>query len=341
MPEDTAGVLAKQVLSGTPLSRDEAEVLAGLPRSALPMLFAWAHRIRLHFVGAAVKCCSIVSAKTGACTEDCAFCSQAARRRNAATATGSLDPNDVVSAADDAARNGASSFGIVASGLGPTDLEIDRWADAASRIRGTQSLSVCASLGVVTDAQARRLADAGVQRYNHNLQTSRRHFPTIIGTHAYDDRLNTLKTLKRAGMSVCSGGLFGMGETWSDRLDLAFELRALGVDVVPLNFLIAIDGTPLAGTQPLPPMECLQIIALFRFLLPEADIKVAGGREPNLRELQSWIFLAGANSFIVGNYLTTCGRPATEDFQLLRDLELPLECDGASVDLAKSSTTHA
>ena len=178
---------------------------------------------------------------------------------------------------------------------------------------------------MLTQGQAERLAELGVERYNHNLQTSRRFFPNIITTHGYDQRVETLHHLRQAGISVCSGALFGMGESWADRLDLAFELRAVDPDVVPINFLVPIDGTPLVGTEPIRTMECLKIIAIYRFLFPRQDIKIAGGREVHLRDLQSWMFYAGANSFLVGNYLTTCGRNAEADRQMVRDLGLEIE----------------
>ena len=318
-------MLGGRVLAGHMLSRDEAAALADLPRSALPELFTWATRIRERFVGSCVRCCSIVAAKTGRCGEDCAFCSQSAHYRTPTIGLTVLPEDRVFEAAMLAADNGADSFGIVNSGYAPTDAEIERWSNTIGRIRATGRVRVCASLGVLTDEHARRLRDAGVQRYNHNLQTSRRHFPHIVSTHRYHERLETLHALKRAGISVCSGALFGMGETWDDRLDLALELREIGVDVVPLNFLIPIKGTPLENTPPLDPLECLHIVAVYRFLLPAASIKIAGGREVNLRDLQSWIFLAGADSFLIGNYLTTCGRPAEQDHQMLKDLGLTLQ----------------
>ena len=164
----------------------------------------------------------------------------------------------------------------------------------------------------------------GVLRVNHNLETSRRHFSNIVSTHTYEDRVRTIKTAKAAGLSICSGGIFGMGEDWEDRLDMAFELRDLGADVVPINFLNAIQGTPLYGKQEdLEPMEALKIIAIYRFVLPDRELKIAGGREKILRELQSWIFFAGGSSFLIGNYLTTFGRTPEQDHQMLRDLGLP------------------
>ena len=229
-------------------------------------------------------------------------------------------------AADEAARNGASSFGIVNSGRGPTDRELD-WMEPFFRDTATgHRIRPCATLGELRPDQAHRLRDMGVERINHNLETSRRHFPSICSTHTYDDRLRTLRAAKDAGLSICSGGIFGLGEDWEDRLDMAFALREIGADVVPLNFLYAIQGTPMKGKAvELEPLEALKIIAIYRFLLPRAELKVAGGREKVLRDLQSWAFFAGANSFLIGNYLTTFGRSPREDHQMLRDLGLTFE----------------
>lgn len=317
--------LTRQVLSGTRLSRAQAGWLASLSGEHLLDLFRGATRIREHFVGPRVRCCSIVASKAGRCSEDCAFCSQSAHFDTHVKGLTVVPESSVLEAAVSAARDGADSFGIVNSGWGPSDAEIEHWGRTIARIRELGSIRACASLGILTDGQAVRLREYGVERYNHNLQTSRRHFPSIIKTHSYDERLDTLHRLKQAGISVCSGALFGMGETWEDRVDLALDLREVDPDVVPINFLIAIDGTPLQGTEPLPPMECLHIIALYRFLFPRQEIKIAGGRETNLRDLQSWIFLAGADSFLIGNYLTTFGRSPQDDHRMVRDLGYEVE----------------
>ncbi|HOJ56751.1 MAG TPA: biotin synthase BioB [Phycisphaerae bacterium] len=317
--------LADQVIAGTALDRSQAEWLAALGREYDHDLFRAATRIRERFHGNRVRCCSIVAAKVGRCSEDCAFCSQSAHYKTPVQGLTVLQPNRVLDAALEAARNGADSFGIVNSGYAPKNDEVEEWGQVAGRIRKTAGVRACASLGVLSREQAQRLAELGVERSNHNLQTSRRFFPNIIKTHTYDERLATLYHLKQAGISVCSGALFGMGETWADRLDLAFDLREVDPDVVPINFLIPIDGTPLVGIQPLEPMECLKIIAIYRFLLPRQDIKIAGGREVHLRDLQSWIFYAGATSFLIGNYLTTCGRTPEADRQMVRDLGLELD----------------
>ena len=326
MIADAIASMARQVIAGTDLSREQAEWLVQhVSQDCQHDLYRGASRIRDHFVGSRVTCCSVVAAKVGRCSEDCAFCSQSAHFDTPVKGLTVCSPDDVVHAALEAASKGAQWFGIVTSGLGVTNEEIEEYGQAIRRIREHGNVGLCASLGILDESQAHRLAELGVQRYNHNLQTSRRHYPNIVTTHNYDDRLNTLGHLKAAGISICSGALFGMGETWEDRLDLAFELRDIGPDVVPLNFLIPIEGTPLARhKEPLEPVECLKIIALYRFLLPGQEIKIAGGREARLRDLQSWIFLAGADGFMIGNYLTTCGRPADEDLQMIRDLGLAL-----------------
>lgn len=316
--------LTRRVLDGESITRGEAEQLVASAHDHHDALLDGAKRIREHYLGNRVRGCSIVAAKVGKCPEDCAFCSQSAHYKTAVAGLTVLDEDEVIAAADDAADNGADSFGIVNSGLGPRDDEVEKWGRVISRIREKGRLRACASLGVLEENQAERLADLGLQRYNHNLQTSRRHFPNIIRTHDYDDRLATMRRVKAAGMSLCSGALFGMGEDWCDRLDLAFELRNFMPDVIPLNFLIPIDGTPLAGSEPMDVDECLAIIAIFRFIFPEQEIKIAGGREVNLAGQQYRIFDAGADSFLIGNYLTTCGRNPDEDRQMVTSLGLDL-----------------
>lgn len=331
---------ADRVIAGTPLDRPAADWLAALGPEHNHDLFRAATRIREHHHGRRVRCCSIVAAKVGRCSEDCAFCSQSAHYDTPVKGLTVVQPDRVFQAAEDAAAHGADSFGIVNSGYAPKDSEIEEWGATIQRIRASGKLRACASLGVLNEQQAQRMAELGVERSNHNLQTSRRFFPNIIKTHTYDERLETLHHLKRAGISVCSGALFGMGETWADRLDLAFDLRAVDPDVVPLNFLVPIDGTPLQDVPPIPAMECLKIIAIYRFVFPRQDIKIAGGREVHLRDLQSWIFYAGANSFLIGNYLTTCGRTPEADRQMVRDLGLELEGYAGAEPTGLPNPTH-
>ncbi|HSW47370.1 MAG TPA: biotin synthase BioB [Phycisphaerae bacterium] len=320
------GELTRQVLNGTMLSRAQAEsIIEQVTDDHLLDLCCGASRIRDHYLGREVRCCSIAAAKVGKCSEDCAFCSQSAHYETHVPGQSVLQAEEVVRASREAVANGALCFGIVNSGLGPTDAEIEAWGPTFQQIAEEGHIGVGASMGVLNERQARRLAELGVRRYNHNLQTSRRHFPNIIGTHGYDDRLATLRHLKAAGVELCTGALFGMGETWADRLDLAFELRELDPVVVPVNFLIPIPGTPLDNLPPLSPNECLMILAVYRFLLPHQLITVAGGRETQLRDMQSWIFAAGATGFLVGNYLTTCGRAAETDHRMVLDLGLEMK----------------
>jgi len=316
------------------LGRDEAINLADLGGDDLPGFFACANRIRRARFGNEVKFCSIAAGKVGACGEDCKWCAQSARYAGDAATIGPqkqererkrATPDELALAASQAKANGASSFGIVNSGRRPSEADLAVVEAAVARIGQAGALQLCASLGELDDATAERLQALGITRYNHNLETSRRFYPTVVTTHAYDDRLRTLAAASRAGMSLCCGGIFGLGETWADRVDLAMTLRdQVHPQVVPLNFLHPIPGTPLEGVNMLTPLECLKIIAIYRLILPEADLKVAGGRELNLRDLQSWMFYAGATSCLVGNYLTTCGRDTQADRQMVADLGLEL-----------------
>lgn len=320
---DAIAQLARRVLDGHALTRDETLILTQAQGEDLLDLFYWANKIRIRFVGPRIKFCSIVAGKAGACSEDCGYCSQS-KHHKTHVSFNKLTVEEMSQAMQQAQANGANSFGIVNSGRGPTERELD-WLEPFFKQAAVEGkIRPCATLGELSPQHAARLRDMGVLRVNHNLETSRRHFPNVITTHSYDDRLRTIQTAKAAGLSICSGGIFGMGENWLDRLDMALELRNLGVDVVPINFLNAIPGTAMYGRHPqLTPMQALQIVAVYRFLLPKAEIKIAGGREKILRDMQSWMFFAGASSFMIGNYLTTFGRPAEQDHQMLKDLGLP------------------
>jgi len=331
--------LGEAVLSGQLLNADQALRLADLAAADPWEAMAWAHRVRQGRFGNQVRFCSIIAGRLGACPEDCKWCAQSlawtpSRRqtaKEAAPAKPRVAPRREILAAAHAAReNSAACLGIVNSGRRPSAADLGAVAEAAGAILSDMScpLGVCASLGEITADQARKLAGAGVRRYHHNLETSRRFFPSMVTTHGYDDRLATLAVARSAGMSLCCGGIFGLGETWADRVDLGLTLRdQVAPEVVPLNFLHPIPGTPLEHAQPLQPMEILAIVAIYRLILPAADIKVAGGREVNLRDLQSWVFHAGATSLMVGNYLTTPGRGAAADLQMVQDLGLTLVND--------------
>jgi biotin synthase len=237
-----------------------------------------------------------------------------------------LDSEDIAAQAMNAETAGSACFGIVTSGSSISKgQELDRICDALRSIRSRTGISPSCSLGNIDLETAVRLKEAGAVTYHHNLETSRSFFPSICTTHAYDEDVETVKNAKKAGLRVCCGGIFGLGETMEQRIELALTLRELGVDSVPINFLNPIPGTRLADADFLTPITCLSIIAVFRLILPDKRITICGGREKNLRDLQSWIFFAGANGMMIGNYLTTTGRDEEQDRQMLRDLGMVIE----------------
>ena len=326
--------VAGAILAGGPgADRDtSAKLLEASSGEGIYDLFYWANRIRLARVGPTIRFCAIAPGKVGLCSEDCAFCGQSAQHpAESSPKPGRLSNSQILAAARNAGEMGAYAFGIVNSGRGPSDADLDRLAGTTKELAEPGMPLLCASLGILSDSQAERLYQLGVRRYNHNLETSRNFFPNVVTTHSYEDRLATLTAVKQAGLSLCCGGIFGLGESIEDRLDFAQTLAQIQPEEVPLNFLHPLEGTPLAGATRLKPLEILQIIALFRFVLPDAQIKVAGGREPNLRDLQSWIFFAGASGCLVGNYLLTKGRSADDDRQMLSDLELTLDREQAGL----------
>jgi biotin synthase len=306
------------------ITRDEALAVARLPLDDLPSLIALAHKVRLEWCGPEVELESLINAKSGACPEDCAFCSQSVRYHTGVDVYAFLDTDEILEAARATRDAGATQFCIVVAVRGPEERLLRRVIDAVGIVQDQTGLEVACSLGLLNDEQARRLADAGVRRYNHNLETCRELFPTICTTHSYDDRVETAQLARDAGMELCCGGILGMGETIEQRVDFAFELAALDPCEVPINLLDPRPGTPLELQHTLSPREALQAIALYRLILPSAWLRLAGGRERVLGELQGMGLLAGANALIVGNYLTTTGRGAEEDHALLDALGMPV-----------------
>lgn len=328
---DRIAALGRRVLEGGSLEPEDALWLLELEEPAdIFDLLSWANRVREAHHGNRIRLCSIVNAKAGGCAEDCKFCAQSAFYQTAAPRYGFIDPQPVLQAAEEAARHGVASLGIVAAWRGLREGPV--LDEVCARIRALAAsgkVQPDASLGIIEDRRvAERLAEAGLKCYNHNLETSRRFFPNQCTTHTYEDRIRTIRHLKSAGIRVCSGGILGLGESREDRCELALALRELEVDVVPINILNPIEGTPYEGQPALPPLEVLKTIAVFRLLLPRQEILVAGGRTVNLRDLQSLIFMAGASALMVGNYLTTLNRPVEEDLQMLRDLGLEPEHSG-------------
>jgi len=335
-----------------PITRDEALAVAHLPLDELPSLIALAHRVRLDYCGDAVELESLVNAKSGGCPEDCAFCSQSAQFRTGVDVYPMLDLDEVLAAARATRQAGATQFCIVVAVRGPDERLLSKVIEATEAVRAQTELEVATSLGILSPGQAERLAAAGVRRYNHNLETAREHFPLICTTHTWDERVATCRMAIAAGMELCCGGILGMGETLTQRVDFAFELAALEPVEVPINLLDPRPGTPLGSQQLLSARRALQAIALFRLILPRAWIRLAGGRERVLGELQAMGLYAGANALIIGNYLTTIGREPSDDVALLESLGMPvagvepgegrfvLDADGAHV-LPPKQTTRA
>src|SRR6185503_13259095 len=307
------------------IGRDEARCLFQLESGAdIFDLMSWANRIRERFKGNKIHLCSIVNAKAGACSENCSFCAQSAAYQTDSPRYGFVDPEPVLEAADEARRNGVTAVGLVAAWRGLKEGPmLDEVCERIREVAQSGKTRADASLGIIkSQAIADRLKEAGLECYGHNLESSRRFFPQHCTTHNYDDRVETIGYLKKAGIKICSGGIIGMGETREDRCDLALALKELGANVVPINILNPIKGTPFENNPPLPPLEILKTIACFRFILPRQEIMIAGGRTVNLRDMQSMVFTAGASALMVGNYLTTLNQPVEKDLQMLKDLGL-------------------
>ncbi len=318
--------LQKKTLRGA-LDTDDAMVLyrEGLKKPF--MLMALADEIREMYKGKKVSLCSIVNAKSGICPENCRFCAQSVHYETGAPVYPLLSAAKIIEKARVAKDRGAHFFGIVTSG---TSIEQkDEWATIYEAIEGINKIGIrpCGSLGMLKTEQARRLKDAGLFRYHHNLETSLSFFPNICSTHEYEEDIETNRVAKEAGLTVCCGGIIGLGETMAHRIEMAMTLRNIDVDSVPINILNAIPGTPLMGTPALSPLEILLTVAIFRFVLPGKDIKLCGGKEKNLRQLLPFAIVAGANSFMTGDYLTTAGRDASHDVEMIRDLGLHLTDD--------------
>src|SRR5690242_6701507 len=322
--------LGQKVLAGGQIDRAEGKWLFSLESTAdIFSLMSWANRIREHFKGNKVHLCSIVNVKAGGCSENCKFCAQSAAYQTESPRYNLVDLPPVLTAAEEANQNGVTALGLVAAWRGLEEGPVlDQICNRLEELKQSGKTRPDASLGIIKNPRvAERLRESGLECYNHNLESSRRFFPEVCTTHTYDERVETIKHLKAAGIKICSGGILGMGETREDRCDLAFSLRDLGVNIVPINILNPIPGTPYANHTPPPPLEILHMIACFRFILPRQEIMVAGGRTVNLRDMQSMIFMAGASAMMVGNYLTTLNQPVEKDLQMLKDLGLDPKWD--------------
>jgi biotin synthase len=292
--------------------------------TALEELIARANEVRRQFLGDKLELCSILNARCGLCPEDCRFCAQSSRHRADITTYPLKGKKEIVEAARRARGIGTEKFGIVTSGNRLTGRELDTVVQAAAEIKDKVGITVCASLGALEESQLKLLKDAGLSRYHHNIETSRRFYPYIVSTHTFDERIDTIKSAKQAGLEVCSGGIIGMGEAWQDRIDMACTLRDLGVDSVPINILIPIKGTPLESVIPLSADDAIRTICIFRIILKDKTIKIAAGREATLKDSQIKAFMAGANGMLIGGYLTRLtiqGVSIDADYALIEEIK--------------------
>ncbi|MFI1461715.1 biotin synthase BioB [Nocardia carnea] len=324
--DDVLAVAREQVLErGIGLSREQTLDVLRLADDRLEQLLELAHEIRVKWCGPEVEVEGIISLKTGGCPEDCHFCSQSGLFASPVRAAW-LDIPSLVEAAKQTAKTGATEFCIVAAVRGPDERLMAQVAAGVEAIRNEVDIQVACSLGMLTQDQVDRLAAMGVHRYNHNLETARSHFPNVVTTHTWEERWDTLRMVRAAGMEVCCGGILGMGETLEQRAEFAADLAALEPDEVPLNFLNPRPGTPFGDLEVLPAADALRAVAAFRLALPRTILRFAGGREITLGDLGARQgILGGINAVIVGNYLTTLGRPAEQDIDLLGELQMPIK----------------
>jgi biotin synthase len=311
--------LADRVLDGGSLTADEARGVLACPDDELLALIDAAYRVRREHFGKRVQLYFLMNAKSGLCPEDCSYCSQSKVSDADIPKYNLLNRDKLLAGAKMAAERGACTYCIVISARGPNEREIRAVEEIVPQIKAEHNLKVCACLGLLTDEQARRLAAAGVDRVNHNLNTSAEHYATICSTHTHADRVRTLQSVRDAGMEMCSGGIVGMGEKPTDVVEMAIQLRELGVHSIPVNFLIPIEGAVIGEPVDLDPRYCLKVLAMFRLVNPDRELRIAGGRELHLRSLQA-LGLYVANSVFVGDYLTTAGQTPQADYDMIEDL---------------------
>jgi biotin synthase len=317
---------ANKALRDELLSRSECQAVLNTPDDDLLSLLQAAFTVRSRYFGNTVRLQMLQNAKSGACQEDCHYCSQSAISTAPIERYNLLPQNQMIEGARRAAASKAQRYCIVISGRSPLDREIDEIAGAVRAIKQEIPIQICCSLGLMNEAQAKRLKEAGVDRVNHNLNTSEAYHASICTTHTFQDRLSTIRNARAAGLEICSGGIVGMGEKDDDLIDLAMALREVKPDSIPVNTLHPVAGTPLEHCDQLTPQRCLKVLCLFRFLHPRTEIRIAGGREHNLRSLQP-LSLYPADSVFVNGYLTTPGQPAPEVWGMIEDLGFKIEVD--------------
>lgn len=320
--------LAQSVLEGHRLSPDEGLAVLRAPDEELLDVLGAAYLVRRQWFGNRVHLNFLINAKSGACAEDCGYCSQSRASKADISRYPLVDADEIFAGARAAAQRRAGTYCIVLSGLRPSAGDFDRVAEVVRHIKAAFPLKICASMGLLTPDQAARLKDCGVDRVNHNLNTSERFYPRICSTHTYQERLATLRAVRAAGLEICSGGIVGMGEEDADVVELALRLADLRVEALPVNFLIPIPGTPLEGVTRLNPRYCLKVLAMVRLANPRAEVRIAGGRELHLGSLQP-LGLFAANSIFLGDYLTTKGQSPEDDYRMIAELGFEAVAEGA------------
>lgn len=319
--------ITARVLGGGDMSPVEGCWMIALDDDYLPWLMAGADRIRKTFRGNEIEVCAIANVRSGNCSENCSFCGQSGHYQTAAPKYGYISSQSLVEQARQAREWGASDFGVVSKGWGVrSDKERRQLREYFAELRQHSDIGRCASLGALDRASADLLKDMGMENYHHNLECAESFFDQVCTSHSYQENIDTIRHARAAGLRVCAGGILGMGESLDQRIELATTLRELGVESVPLNFLNPIGGTPMAKQTPMRPQEILRAIATFRYMLPKAEIRIAGGRH-FLGDMQSMIFMAGASGVMIGNYLTTAGRRVEDDLEMLAALKLNIRGD--------------
>ncbi len=321
--------IATRILDGEQISYEECITLLNIDEKdneAIEKLFEGANRIREKYAGNKADLCTIMNAKSGKCSEDCKYCSQSAHYNTGIDEYSLLDYDDILKRANEMEKKGAHRFSLVTSGRGISEDYLDKLVDIYKRLSKDTKLKLCASHGIVTYEQAKRLKEAGISMYHHNIETSSTYYSEICTTHTYEDRINTIKNVIDAGMEVCCGGIVGMGETKEDRINMILAIRNLGINSIPINILNPVKGTPLENIKPLTPIEILKTMAVFRYAIPTAFIRYAGGRIA-LGDKQRVGFRAGVNAALVGDYLTTVGNSIDDDIDMI-------SCEGLEVQVS-------
>ncbi len=321
MPKITQ--LQEKVIKGYKITFEEALYLIKRPDDETFDLMFAANEIRQHFKGNKIKLCSIVNAKSGRCSENCMFCSQSAHHKTEVDVYPLISSGEMYKSAQASKKNGATCFGIVTAGKGiKSDKEIDEICKAVSKIDKKLDMDHCTSIGILTKEQLRKLKAAGLRKFHHNLEAAKSFFDNVCTTHKFEDRVNTVKAAKTSGLRVCCGGIFGLGESLEQRIELAFQLKEVDPESVPINILMPFKGTRAEKLKVMPPLEVLRLVAAYRFVMPDKDIGIFGGRELSLGSLQPLMCIAGANMTLLGNYLTSTGNTPDQDLKMITDMGL-------------------